>query len=95
MYRFDADRLETLEKQLETHQDTIRDNIGVIVADTLNSGHGGVSDLGAMYALAEKYDCLLYFDEAHAVGALGEEIALDARDGGRSSEINERTSIHD
>ncbi|HEY0698206.1 MAG TPA: aminotransferase class I/II-fold pyridoxal phosphate-dependent enzyme [Micromonospora sp.] len=43
----------------------------VIVTDTVESATGREFDMAALCALAESYDCLLYADEAHAVGVLG------------------------
>jgi 7-keto-8-aminopelargonate synthetase-like enzyme len=72
-YKFDCTKIETLEAQLEARKDLLQDNVGVIVSDTLISANGNGVDLFALYRLAVKYDCLLYLDEAHAVGALGKD----------------------
>lgn len=45
--------------------------VRVIVSDTLCSSSGKIVDIKGLCELAEKYDCLLFLDEAHAVGVLG------------------------
>ena len=72
-YKFDCTKIETLAEQLEAKRNILQDNLGVIVSDTLISTNGNGVDLFALYRLAVKYDCLLYLDEAHAVGALGKD----------------------
>jgi 7-keto-8-aminopelargonate synthetase-like enzyme len=72
-YKFDSAKIETLEEQLEARKNILQDNLGIIVSDTLISTNGNGVDLSALYRLAVKYDCLLYLDEAHAVGALGKD----------------------
>ncbi|MEM7200528.1 MAG: pyridoxal phosphate-dependent aminotransferase family protein [Planctomycetota bacterium] len=47
------------------------DALRVICSDTLESSSGKIYDIAALYALAERYDALLYLDEAHAVGTIG------------------------
>jgi len=45
---------------------------GVIVSDAIFSMDGDIADGTTLTALAEKYHVLLYIDEAHATGVLGE-----------------------
>ena len=45
--------------------------VRIILTDTVESATGREFDMAALCRLAEAYDCLLYADEAHAVGALG------------------------
>jgi 7-keto-8-aminopelargonate synthetase-like enzyme len=47
------------------------DTVRIIVSDTLSSTTGKVFDVGILCKIAEEFDCLLYIDEAHAVGAMG------------------------
>jgi 8-amino-7-oxononanoate synthase len=44
----------------------------LIVSDTVFSMDGDLAPLGQLLHLAERYDCLLVIDEAHATGVLGE-----------------------
>ena len=50
-----------------------RDAIRVIVSDTIVSSNGQLADVEKMYQLAVDFDCLLFLDEAHAIGAIGEK----------------------
>lgn len=45
--------------------------VRVILTDTVESATGKLFDMAALCRLAEAHDCLLYVDEAHAVGVLG------------------------
>ncbi len=45
----------------------------LIVSDTVFSMDGDLVPLGQLLELAERYDCLLVIDEAHATGVLGEQ----------------------
>lgn len=45
--------------------------VRIILTDTVESATGREFDMASLCRLAEAYDCLLYADEAHAVGALG------------------------
>ncbi len=45
--------------------------VRVIVTDTVESATGKLFDMAALCRIAEEHDCLLYVDEAHAVGVMG------------------------
>jgi len=47
--------------------------IRVIISDTLSSASGKIFDVETLCKIAENYDCMLYLDEAHAIGAIGPE----------------------
>ena len=59
---------ELLEKErMESAEKIFR----VIVTDSLSSATGKIFDIPEFCKIAEEYDCILYIDEAHAVGVLG------------------------
>lgn len=65
----DYEHLEQLLRQsLETHGENA---VRVLLTDTVESATGREFDMTTLCRLAEQYDCMVYADEAHAVGALG------------------------
>jgi len=60
---------EVLEEFLKKHRH--RYGKVLLITDTLFSMEGDLADLPRLYELAERYDCLLYLDEAHATGTIG------------------------
>lgn len=62
----DVEALETRIKQILPHQGR-----RLIVTESLFSMDGDVAPLGDLVAIAERYDCLLVIDEAHAIGVFG------------------------
>jgi 8-amino-7-oxononanoate synthase len=48
---------------------------GLICLDGINSMTGNAPDLQAFARLAREYDCLLYVDDAHGFGVIGEQAA--------------------
>ncbi|MGO9961168.1 MAG: aminotransferase class I/II-fold pyridoxal phosphate-dependent enzyme, partial [Solirubrobacteraceae bacterium] len=51
---------------------------GIICMDGVNSMTGNTPDLASVAALARRYDVLLYVDDAHGFGVVGEPSASDA-----------------
>jgi 8-amino-7-oxononanoate synthase len=66
--RFQHDDVDDLEKLLRGNHPSPR----VICLDGLNSMTGNIPDLAKFAALAREYDALLYVDDAHGFGLLGE-----------------------
>ena len=46
-------------------------NLKMIISETVFSMDGDIADIQVLRFLAKKYNCILYFDEAHAVGIFG------------------------
>lgn len=67
---FAQDDFETLEKLLIEHKDIKKK---LIVTDGVYSMTGEYADLPRLDALAKKYDALLYVDDAHGFGVVGEK----------------------
>lgn len=57
-----------LKKSFQTHGE---EALRIIVSDTISSTTGKIFDVGMLCRIAAEYDCMLYLDEAHAVGAFG------------------------
>jgi 8-amino-7-oxononanoate synthase len=56
-----------LEARLKTSNATVR----IIVTDGVFSQHGDIAPLPDMLALADRYDAVVYVDDAHGTGVLG------------------------
>lgn len=57
-----------LRRSFESHGDRA---VRVILTDSVESATGKEFDMAALCRVAEDHDCLLYVDEAHAVGVIG------------------------
>jgi glycine C-acetyltransferase len=68
--------------QLESMLKSAQGTTPIIVSDGVFSMEGTIAPLPELTALAEKYDALLYLDDAHATGVLG------ANGGGTSEHYN-------
>jgi 8-amino-7-oxononanoate synthase len=66
--RFRHDDIEDLERLLQENGATPR----LICVDGVNSMTGNAADISAMAYLAREHDALLYVDDAHGFGVLGE-----------------------
>jgi 8-amino-7-oxononanoate synthase len=72
----DADELEQLLKGSDWRRP------GLIAIDGVNSMTGNAPDLARLSALAREYDCLLYVDDAHGFGVIGERSPAESCDYG-------------
>ena len=68
LYRFEHEAADDLERQLRADSAATR----LICIDGINSMTGNAPDLGAFAELARKYDAILYVDDAHGFGVVGE-----------------------
>ena len=59
--------MEDLERKLEASQASVK----IIVTDGVFSQHGDIVPLPDMMALAERFDAIVYLDDAHGTGVLG------------------------
>ncbi len=66
---FEKNDFATLEKHLREHQENSRK---VILVDGVYSMEGDYVDLGQLVQLAKKYQALVYVDDAHGFGVVGE-----------------------
>ena len=72
-YMYDGrDEKSLLNRLAQVEQKYGDDAVKIIVTDSLVSSTGNYINLKYIYDLAVKYDYLLYVDEAHAVGAVGD-----------------------
>jgi 8-amino-7-oxononanoate synthase len=72
--RYPTNDLEELERLLRAAPPS---GPKVICTDGVNSMTGNVCDLNALAELARRYDALLYVDDAHGFGVLGERSATE------------------
>lgn len=68
LYRFEHEDADDLERQLRADTAATR----LICIDGINSMTGNAPDLGAFAELARKYDAILYVDDAHGFGVVGD-----------------------
>jgi 8-amino-7-oxononanoate synthase len=66
---FKQDDFATLEQLLIKHKDNPRK---IIMVDGVYSMSGDFADLATLVSLAKKYDAILYIDDAHGFGVVGE-----------------------
>jgi len=71
---FEQDNFEKLEALLITYKDNPRK---VIMVDGVYSMTGDYADLPKLTELAKKYDALVYIDDAHGFGIVGENPSTD------------------
>jgi 8-amino-7-oxononanoate synthase len=70
LFSFVHENLDGLERRLQQHADA---PTRVIVADGILSTTGRATDVPRLAALARRYDAILYIDDAHGFGVLGED----------------------
>jgi 8-amino-7-oxononanoate synthase len=68
MKRFQHEDMDDLERLLREDRSTTR----LICVDGVNSMTGNAPDLSALHELARRYDAVLYVDDAHGFGVIGE-----------------------
>ena len=68
LHRFEHDDTDDLERQLRADNSPSR----LICIDGINSMTGNAPDLAMFADLARKYDAILYVDDAHGFGVIGE-----------------------
>jgi len=67
---FKQNDLQTLEQLLQKHKDRVRK---VILIDGVYSMSGDIAELPSLVALAKKYEAIIYIDDAHGFGVIGEQ----------------------
>ncbi len=83
--RYPANDLAELERMLSSAPPSVPK---VICTDGVNSMTGNLCDVAALAALARRYDALLYIDDAHGFGVLGERSPAELCDyGARGNSI--------
>ena len=80
LVRFRHNDMEHLEELLRSHSIAPR----VIVTDGVNSMTGNAPPIGALGRLAREYDALLYVDDAHGFGVIGQRSRDELCDYGMS-----------
>ena len=70
--RFPHNDTTSLQSLLSTHRKNFQSVI--ILSEGIFSMEGDLAPLGELVALKERYDALLYLDEAHSVGTCGEDL---------------------
>ncbi|MGH9278897.1 MAG: aminotransferase class I/II-fold pyridoxal phosphate-dependent enzyme [Acidimicrobiales bacterium] len=83
VHRFRHNDLDHLEELLGADRRAGVRGPRVIATDGVNSMTGNVPDLAALAALAREYDALLYVDDAHGFGVIGEPSVDDLSGYGR------------
>lgn len=72
-YTYNGSDEHSIENRLKQVEQKYGDRaVKILVSDSLVSSNGNYIDVKRLYDFAVQYDCLLYLDEAHAVGAVGE-----------------------
>jgi 8-amino-7-oxononanoate synthase len=74
LQRFRLDDLESLERLLRHDRSATR----LVCLDGVNSMTGNLPDLAALVRLAHEHDAVLYVDDAHGFGVIGERSADEA-----------------
>ncbi|HOJ50180.1 MAG TPA: pyridoxal phosphate-dependent aminotransferase family protein [Spirochaetota bacterium] len=69
-YRYNHLDYNHLEKLLKNHRNNYKNS--VIITESVFSMDGDIADIETLLYLKEKYNCLLYIDEAHSVGCMGQ-----------------------
>lgn len=79
----DYDHLEGLLDQLRSDYERV-----IVVSESVFSMDGDVADLRRLVELKDRFDCLLYVDEAHAVGLYGERGLGQAEEQGVVNDVD-------
>ncbi len=85
-FRFSHNDLGHLESLLENRRKSFRN--ALIVTESVFSMDGDIAPLRKLTVLKEKYDALLYVDEAHATGVFGENSAGMVEECGLASKVD-------